>query len=214
MPGRVRQILDGRGRQAAAPEERVDLAVLQRIRGLGGAEPLAPDVAIGIEPAAVRMRNAITSVPLPGEPVETPFAAQIGDRRDAATRRASRCACSWSRAPRGSRPAPARPSNAPRPVDRVGQRVGERERDVGLAVANQLEVVDRGRGDFRRRPDAGQALVQDLREAAAVRIVHAAGAARRDREEPRARPRRCRRRRRRQTEQRQRPNGRTLRFTR
>ena len=44
------------------------------------AEPLAADVAYrdrGRRRAA--LRNAITSVPLPGEPVETDAAAQIGE---------------------------------------------------------------------------------------------------------------------------------------
>ena len=48
-PGRVREILDGRRRQAAAPEEGRDLAVLQRSGRLRHAEALPRDVAIGIE---------------------------------------------------------------------------------------------------------------------------------------------------------------------
>ena len=71
MPGTVRQILDRGRRQTAAQEERLDLAVLQRARRLGGAEPLPRDVTVGIESGSRSTRMAITSVPLPGEPVET-----------------------------------------------------------------------------------------------------------------------------------------------
>ena len=47
--GTVRQILDRGRRQAAAEEERSELAVLQRTRRLGGAERLARDITVGIE---------------------------------------------------------------------------------------------------------------------------------------------------------------------
>src|SRR4029079_2596067 len=76
---------DGGGRQSAHPEERVDLAVLERVDGFGAAEPFACHglflaarrirsrcMSLSLSrPAASMTRNAITSVALPGEPVET-----------------------------------------------------------------------------------------------------------------------------------------------
>ncbi len=66
--------------------------------------------------------------------------------------------------------------------DRVRERVGQREGDIRAAVANELEIVDRGGGHFRARADVGQAFVQDFRNPAAVRVEHASGAAGGDRQ--------------------------------
>ena len=186
MPGVCGEILDGRRRQPAAPEERVDLAVLERSADSDAPRPCRVTSRSGSRPAARSTRNAITSVPLPGEPVDTVLprrsatdAMPLAGRRDDV-----RVVGVEDREARGRHGTAVERAAA---RDRVGERVGERERDVRLAVANQLEVVDRGRRDFRRRPDARQVLVEDLGEPAAVRVVDAAGAAGRDREEPRAR---------------------------
>src|SRR5687768_2812287 len=60
------------------------------------------------------------------------------------------------------------------PADRIVQRVGERERDVDLALLNELQVVDRGGGHFGSGLHP-QRLSDHFREPAAVRIVDAAG---------------------------------------
>ena len=54
--GRRREVGDGRGRHAADPEERVDLAVLDRVDRLGGAEALLLDVLLAVDAGAPRAR--------------------------------------------------------------------------------------------------------------------------------------------------------------
>jgi hypothetical protein len=54
--------------------------------------------------------------------------------------------------------------------------VGHREADVGLAAADQLEVVDRTAGDFGRGLHARHVLGQHRRDAAAHRVVDPARA--------------------------------------
>src|SRR5439155_13228065 len=61
-------------------------------------------------------------------------------------------------------------------IDRVEGGVGERERDVGLAVADELHVVDGGGRGLRARGGA-ELLVQELGEPGAVDDVYRAGAA-------------------------------------
>ena len=117
----------------------------------------------------------MTSVPLPG-------AAKIRDRGDPAGRRRHdvrvvRIEDGEARCRNGT----AVERAAAR--DGIGERVCEDEREVGAAVANQLEVVHRRGRHFSRRPDVRQILVQNLRQAAAVRIIDTAGAAGRDGEE-------------------------------
>ena len=79
MPGRRGQVLNRRRRHAAAPEERVDLAVLQRAGRFGDAELWRVMSLRGSSPAAASTRSAMSSVPLPGEPTETtrPFRSAI-----------------------------------------------------------------------------------------------------------------------------------------
>ena len=62
-------------------------------------------------------------------------------------------------------------------LERVERGVGHGEADLALAGTDQLEIVDRPAGDFRRRLIARQVLRQDVGEPAAERIVDAAGAA-------------------------------------
>ena len=55
---RRREVGDRRGRHAADPEERVDLAVLDRVDRLGRAEALLLDVLLRVEAGAPRARAA------------------------------------------------------------------------------------------------------------------------------------------------------------
>ena len=74
-----------------------------------------------------------------------------------------------------------RPSKGPRPLIGVLERVGQRKRDVSPPVTNQFQIID-GRGrHFSGGPDRRELLVQDLGDAAAVRVIDAARAAGRDR---------------------------------
>ena len=66
-------------------------------------------------------------------------------------------------------------------VDGVPGRVHLGEANVGLAGADELQVGDRAAGDLGRRRDARNLLAEDVAEAAAERIVDAAGAAGGDR---------------------------------
>ena len=65
---------------------------------------------------------------------------------------------------------------------RVPRRVNLREADVGFAGADQLQVGDRAAGDLRGRGHARHFLAEDVPEAAAERVIDAAGAAGRDRQ--------------------------------
>ena len=184
----MRQILDGRGRQAAAPEEGVDLAVLQRVRRLGGAEPLPTHLAIGIEAGGCEEPHRGDLGAAARRAGRQCVAAQVADLPDVGTgeRHDVRVVGVEHGEADGRDGAPVERAAT---RDRVGQRVGQRERDVGSPVANQFEVVDGGGRHFSRRADIGQLLVEDLRESAAVRVVDAAGAARRDGNESARRPR-------------------------
>ena len=113
---------------------------------------LPADVAVRIEPGGrAAMRNAITSVPLPGEPVETtlprrsasrsmPLPSIVDDVRVVRIEHGQR-----------ARPHRAGPLKRPSRARAASQRVGQRERDVDLALLDQLEVVDRGRRDLGGR---------------------------------------------------------------
>ena len=61
-------------------------------------------------------------------------------------------------------------------------RVRHGESDVGLAGRNQLEVIDRTARHLGRRLHARNVFRQEIGEPAAERVVHAAGAAGRDRQ--------------------------------
>src|SRR6185369_10479763 len=65
---------------------------------------------------------------------------------------------------------------------RVLAGVRHREGDVRLAAADELQVVDRAAGDLGGRLHAGDVLRQHRGDAAAHRVVDAAGAAGRDRD--------------------------------
>ena len=66
-------------------------------------------------------------------------------------------------------------------VHRIPGRVDLGEAQVGLARPDQLQVGDRAARHLRGRRDARQLLADDVAEAAAERIVDAAGAAGGDR---------------------------------
>jgi hypothetical protein len=69
-------------------------------------------------------------------------------------------------------------------LQRVHAGIDHREGDIRLARANSLEVVDGTAGHLGCRLCVGQGFGQDIGEAAAKRIIHAAGAARHDGELP------------------------------
>ena len=182
---RAGEIEQRRGGQAAAPEERVDLPVLERVDRGVHAQALLADVLVGIEARGAQQaeRDHLGAAARRARGDDAP--AQIGeavdvlplDRRDVRVVRIEH-----RQRPRldgrfGERPAPA---------DRVVQRVGEHERDVGLAELNQLQVVDRGVGDLGGGIDVRNGLADDARQPAAVRVIDAAGVAGGDRQPHRA----------------------------
>ena len=162
--------------------KRRDLTVLESPRRFGRAEPLPRDVAVRIEARGAQHANGDHFGPAAGRTRRHGFAAKIGDGRDAARRRRDDVrVVGIEDREAGDRHGTALERPAAR--DRVGERVGEHERDIRAPVADKLEVVDRGGGDFRRRAHVRQRLVEDLGEPTAVGIVDAAGAPSCDRKE-------------------------------
>ena len=132
-------------------------------------------------PAASIMRNAITSVALPGEPVDTRLPFRSAILADAAALDGDHVHAVRIQHRQG----PERHLVALELVfAAIGLEagVGHREADVGLAAADQLEVVDRAAGDLGRRLHAGHVLRQHRGDAAAHRVIDAAGAAGGDRD--------------------------------
>ena len=177
---RVDEIQDrGRG-QPRIPEEGVDLAVLQRVNGLCDAEALRPDVALRIEAGCqqdtVRQDGRAGARRAGGHGA----AAQVRDAAD--SRIVQRHQVHVAGIQHGER-ADGDRADALEPFlagHRVLRGVGHRERDVGRALLQELQVVHRRRRHFRGRFDAGKVLADHLGDAAAVRIEHAPGAAGRD----------------------------------
>ena len=201
MPGVCARSWTAGRRQAAAPEERVDLAVLQRIRPTRrrrGPAARGRDRDRGRRRAGCGARSPRCRCPAIRS--RRPCRADRRPLRCPRARERRRGACSSSRAPRalarrhrrarrtGRGPRPRRP--ACRPSVKAMSALPSR---ISLRLSTDAAVTSA----VARTP--GSDLVQDLREAAAVRVVDAAGAAGRDREEPRGRPRRCCRRTQRRT---------------
>jgi hypothetical protein len=137
----MRQILQGGRRESAAPEEGVDLAVLERVRRLRCPEALTPHVAIGVESGGAQHAKRDHFGAAARRPGGRDFPFQVGDARNP-----GRCERDEVRVV-GIQDGDARGRDrraGKRAATRysVGQRVREREGDIRLSVANELEVID------------------------------------------------------------------------
>ena len=126
-------------------------------------------------PAASITRIAKISVPLPGAPVETrlPFrSSNLLMPLPSSVTTCMRFGYMTTRARTGSFL-----GNLSRPLSGIDGSVDLGEGDVGVAGADQLQVVERAAGHLGGRRDARNLLAEDGAEAAGERIVDAAGAA-------------------------------------
>jgi hypothetical protein len=121
-------------------------------------------------------RKAITSVALPGRAGGHALALQVGQLRHALAVDADHVHA--VRVQHHQR-AHADLAGLELVVAAVGveRRVGHRQADVGLAAADELEVVDRAAGHLGGGLHAGHVLGEHRGHAAAHRVVHAARAA-------------------------------------
>src|SRR4030095_13089477 len=67
-------------------------------------------------------------------------------------------------------------------VDRIGQRVRRRKCEVGLVVADELQIVDGRGGDFCSRCNTRNMLLDDFSNAATIRIKNTPSASGRNRQ--------------------------------
>ena len=134
----------------------------------------------GSRPATSSRRSAITSVPEPGEPTETVLSRRSSSFSMPESALTTTCVMF------GYSVASARTFSGSLErlvaLHRVDRAVGERERDVGVAVRDEQQVVDRSRGRLGRGRRVGQLVAQQIGEPAAVDLVDAAGAAGGDRQ--------------------------------
>ncbi len=132
-------------------------------------------------PAASMTRNAITSVALPGEPVDTrlPLRSVILSMPVPSTDHHVH-AVGIEHRERAHVDLVA--LELVLALEGVERGVDHGEGDLRLARADQLQVIDRAARHFGARLHAGQGLRQDVRQAAAERVVDAAGAPGRDRD--------------------------------
>src|SRR5258707_6264680 len=151
---RVRDIGDGAGGQAAVEEERVDLSVAQRVGRVLGVQALRLDVGRRVEAIRLEDPDALGLGPGARGTDRDALALQVGDRVDAAARLGDDVhVVRVHDRDRLRVDLRLRRGEPVLPVDRVVRRVGEGEREVGLAVADELHVVDGGRRGLRARGD-------------------------------------------------------------
>jgi hypothetical protein len=177
----VREVEKRRRRQPSAPEERVELAILERVGSLRRSDPAARHVPLEIEPGRGDHAPCGDFRAASGEAHRDQAAAKIGERRDARIQRDEVEIVEiqdGQRARRNGGPSGKRPFC----LGRVGRGVREGEGDLRLAVPNELEVVDRRCRRLRGRADARHVIADDLRKAAAVGVVDTAGVAGGDRQ--------------------------------
>ena len=148
--GRRGEIGHRRGRQAADPEERVDLAVLDGVDGLGDAEPLALHVLVLVEAGGLDHAERHHFGGAAGRAGGDALALEVGHLLDAGALDRHHMH-------------PVRIEHHQRPqrhlaalelvlaVERVERGVGHGEAEFALAGADQLEIVDRAAGDFGGR---------------------------------------------------------------
>src|SRR5690606_1877341 len=183
---RLGQAHHGAGGHAARPEARVDGAVAQRVGGLVRAQALdRSEVVVGdAHGLQDRVRRDLGAGA--GSAHRDALAAQVGEAVD--VRVGPRYHVHGVRV--GHRDGPevrelrqvaAGPEVAGALVGGE-DRVGERERQVGVAARDERDVVHRGVRGLHRGGVAVDEAVDDLGVAAADRVVHAAGAAGGDRE--------------------------------
>ena len=127
-------------------------------------------------PAASMTRNAITSVALPPEPVETRLPLRSAIFLTPVAVMVTTC-MRLGYSTISVRTGTGLPVNLSCALVGIERRVRHGERDVGLAGADELQVGDRAAGHFRGGLHAGDILRQHGGHAAAERVVHAAGAA-------------------------------------
>ena len=180
MPGVAARSVTRRGGHAADPEERVDLAVLDRIDGLGGSEALLLDVLLAVEAGRLQHAKGHDLRPAASRSRRHAFALEIGQAVDA-------------RALDGHHVHLVGIEHHQRPgvdlavlelVDAlVGlpPGVGHDESHLRLAGIDELQVVDGAAGHFGGGRQPGNVLGQDVGHAATHRIIDATGASGRDR---------------------------------
>ena len=194
------EVEDGAGGDAAAPEERVDLVVLEGVNRLRGPEALLPDVGVRVEADRLEHAQGGDLGAAARRPRRHDAVAQVGDGLDALALEGHELVQVVVEHREGPRRHRAEVGERPPPLRRVVERVGEDERQVGAPVRDELQVVDGPRGDLGRRLHPLEVVADDLGDAAAVGVVDAPGAAGGDREpfgEAPRRPAGCRRPRRR-----------------
>ena len=170
------------GRNAAAPEERVDLVVLQRVDRLRGPQALLADVGVRVQADRLEHAQGGDLGAAARRPRRHDAVAEVGDGLDALALEGHELVQVVVEHREGPRRHRAEVGESPAALSRVVERVGEDEREVGAPVRDELQVVDGPRGDLRGGLDALEVVADDLGHPAPVRVVDAAGAAGGDRQ--------------------------------
>ena len=183
--GRGRKVLHRRRGNAAAPEERVHLAVLHGAHRLRDAQRVAGNVLAWIEAGGGQHAVGNEFGATAGRSHRDRAAFQVRDRADAETGAGNDVRV--VRVQHGNR---ARGPDGAGLLERAGalhglrERIRQREGEVDFAELQQLEVVGRRPRDFGRHLRVRNLLGDEPRQRATVRVVDAARAAGPDREKP------------------------------
>jgi DNA end-binding protein Ku len=171
-------------RHAAGPGEGVDGAVAQRGHGLPDAEAGEADVLVGVQPGDLEQALAEDLRAGVRGADRQRLALQVLDGLDPRVR--GHDDVREREVDLRERAQLQRPLERLPPAHGVDGGVGERERDVGVALRDEEQVVHGGRCRLRGRRRVGQLVGQQVGERAAVHLVHAARATGGDREAARA----------------------------
>ena len=169
------EIGHGGGGEAAHPEERLDLAVLEGVDAFGGAEPLLGDVFGAVEARRLQHAEGEHLRGAAGRARRDALALEVLDLGDPRTLHGDGVHVVWiehrerAHGQLGGELVAAG-------VDVEGC-VDLREADVGPAGGDELQVVDGGARDLGGRGGVRQFPAEQIGETAAERIVHAPRAA-------------------------------------
>ena len=190
------EVGDRRGRQAADPEEGVDLPVLDRVHRFGDAEALAPQVLVLVEAGGFDDAERHDFGRAAARSGGHALAFQVGDLVDAgALDRYDVHAVRIHHHEGAHRDRLA--GELVLALVRIERRVRHGHAQIGLAGADELQVGHRAAGHLGRGLHARNVSGEHGRHAAAQRVVHATGSAGGDRKVlrlPGQRERRCQKR--------------------
>ena len=168
------------GRQAADPEERVDLLVFDRVDRFGNTEPLARHVLVAIQPCRLDHAECHHFGRAARRAGRNALALEVAHLVDArALDRDHVHAVRVQDHQRSERHLVA--LKLLLALVGIQRRVSHRKPDIRLAAADQLQVVDRTAGDFGGGLHTRNVLGKHVGDAAAHGVINAAGATGADR---------------------------------